>query len=53
MSTFTLPTPVLAVIFATLFYGTPVTPLMWLGGAMTLTGVAIITLRTASRSVKS
>jgi O-acetylserine/cysteine efflux transporter len=50
---FTLPTPLLAVMFATLFYGTPVTPLMWLGGAMTLTGVAIITLRTARKSVEA
>lgn len=49
---FTLPTPLLAVIFATLVYGTPVTPLMWVGGALTLTGVAIITLRTASKSVR-
>jgi O-acetylserine/cysteine efflux transporter len=48
---FTLPTPMLAVMFATLVYGTPVTPLMWVGGALTLTGVAIITLRTARKTV--
>jgi drug/metabolite transporter (DMT)-like permease len=45
----TLPTPLLSVILATLVYGTPVTPLMALGGIMTLTGVAIIALRTAGR----
>jgi O-acetylserine/cysteine efflux transporter len=50
---FTLPTPLLAVLFATLAYGTPVTPMMWLGGALTLAGVAIITLRTARKSVES
>ena len=47
---FTLPTPLLAVVFATLVYGTPVTPMMWLGGALTLAGVAIITLRTAKKT---
>lgn len=49
---FTLPTPVLAVGFATLAYGTPITPLMWLGGALTLLGVSIIALRTARKSVE-
>jgi O-acetylserine/cysteine efflux transporter len=49
---FTLPTPLLAVLCATLVYGTPVTPLMWVGGALTLTGVAIITLRTAQKTVE-
>lgn len=49
---FTLPTPLLAVLFATLAYGTPVTPVMMLGGALTLAGVAIITLRTARKSVE-
>jgi O-acetylserine/cysteine efflux transporter len=49
---FTLPTPLLAVLFATLAYGTPVTPVMLLGGALTLAGVAIITLRTAKKSVE-
>jgi len=46
----TLPTPLLSIIIATLVYGTPVTPLMILGGLLTLTGVAIIALRTASRA---
>lgn len=50
---FTLPTPLLAVIVATLVYGKPITPLMWAGGALTLLGVAIITLRTAKKSVES
>ncbi len=50
---FTLPTPLLAVGFATLAYGTPVTPLMWLGGALTLVGVSIIALRTARKSVEA
>lgn len=49
---FTLPTPLLAVGFATLVYGTPVTPMMWLGGALTLIGVSIIALRTARKSVE-
>ncbi|MBS3960711.1 MAG: EamA family transporter [Sandarakinorhabdus sp.] len=50
---FTLPTPLLAVMFATLYYGTPVTPLMWFGGLLTIVGVAIITLRTAKKSVEA
>ena len=50
---FTLPTPLLAVAFATLVYGTPVTPLMWVGGALTIAGVAIITLRSARKSVEA
>ena len=42
----------LAVVFATLVYGTPVTPMMWVGGVLTLLGVAIITLRTAKKAVE-
>jgi O-acetylserine/cysteine efflux transporter len=49
---FTLPTPLLAVMAATIVYGTPVTPMMLAGGALTLMGVAIITLRTARKSVE-
>jgi O-acetylserine/cysteine efflux transporter len=49
---FTLPTPLLAVGFATFYYGTPVTPVMMVGGILTLAGVAIITLRTAQRTVE-
>jgi O-acetylserine/cysteine efflux transporter len=48
----TLPTPLLAVIIVTLVYGTPITPMMVAGGALTLAGVAIITLRTAQKSVE-
>ena len=43
----TLPTPLLSVIVATLVFGIPVTPAMIAGGLVTLTGIAIITLRTA------
>jgi O-acetylserine/cysteine efflux transporter len=46
----TLPTPLLSIILATAVYGTPVTPLMALGGLLTLSGVAIIALRTAGRA---
>lgn len=49
---FTLLTPLLAVAIATIVYGTAITPMMWVGGVLTLAGVAIITLRTASHSVK-
>lgn len=49
---YTLASPVMSVAIAALWYGTPVTPLMWVGGAMTLAGVAIITLRTARKSVE-
>jgi O-acetylserine/cysteine efflux transporter len=45
----TLPTPLLSIIIATIVYGTPVTLVMIAGAAMTLTGVAIIALRTAAR----
>jgi len=48
----TLPTPLLAVGFVVLVYGTPITPMMWLGGAITLAGVSIIALRTARKSVE-
>jgi O-acetylserine/cysteine efflux transporter len=43
----TLPSPVLSVLFASWFFGTPLTPLMILGGTVALTGVAIITIRSA------
>lgn len=45
----TLPTPLLAIVLATLWYRTPVTLPMLLGAAVTLTGVAIIALRTARK----
>ncbi|HEV2568310.1 DMT family transporter [Sphingomonas sp.] len=43
----TLPSPVLSVLFASWFFETPLTPLMILGGIVALTGVAIITIRSA------
>jgi O-acetylserine/cysteine efflux transporter len=43
----TLPTPLLSVIVAAVVFGNPVTPVMIAGGLVTLTGIAIITLRTA------
>jgi len=43
----TLASPVLSVIFASLFFRTPLTPLMILGGIVALTGVAIVTIRSA------
>lgn len=43
----TLASPVLSVIAASLFFATPLTPLMVLGGIVALTGVAIVTLRSA------
>ena len=42
----------IAVMAATIAYGTPVTPMMMAGGVLTLIGVAIITLRTAKKSVE-
>jgi O-acetylserine/cysteine efflux transporter len=43
----TLASPVLSVIFASLFFHTPLTPLMILGGIVALAGVAIVTIRSA------
>ena len=43
----TLATPVLSVISASIYFATPLTPLMILGGSIALTGVAIVTFRTA------
>ena len=43
----TLAVPVLSVLFASLFFRTPLTPLMILGGIVALTGVAIVTIRSA------
>jgi O-acetylserine/cysteine efflux transporter len=47
VSPLTLPTPLMAVIIAVLVFGTPITGQMLVGGALTLVGVGIITLRTA------
>lgn len=46
----TLPTPVLSILLATIVYGTPITWLMLAGAILTLTGVAIIALRTAGKA---
>lgn len=43
----TLATPVLSVFTASWYFGTPVTAIMLLGGAMAMAGVAIVTIRTA------
>lgn len=43
----TLPTPVISVIAASYWFGTKLTPVMIAGGMVVLTGVAIVTLRTA------
>jgi O-acetylserine/cysteine efflux transporter len=43
----TLAAPVIAVISGALYFGTPVSPVMLLGGLIALTGVAIVTIRTA------
>ena len=43
----TLAAPVISVIAASLFFATPLTPMMILGGVIALTGVAIVTIRTA------
>lgn len=43
----TLPTPVISVIAASVWFGTPLTPVMIAGGVIVLAGVAIVTLRTA------
>jgi O-acetylserine/cysteine efflux transporter len=43
----TLPTPVISVIAASLYFKTPFTPVMILGGTLVMIGVAIVTIRTA------
>jgi O-acetylserine/cysteine efflux transporter len=43
----TLPTPVISVIASTLYFNTPLTPVMILGGIIVLIGVGIVTIRTA------
>ncbi|ALH78876.1 hypothetical protein AN936_00360 [Sphingopyxis macrogoltabida] len=44
---FTIPTPVVSVAAAAAWFGTPVTPLMMLGGFIAIVGVGIVALRTA------
>lgn len=46
----TLASPVLSVAFASWFFHTPLTPIMILGGVVALTGVAIVTIRSAARA---
>ncbi|MDT9600737.1 DMT family transporter [Sphingosinicella rhizophila] len=48
----TLAAPVMSVAAASLFFGTPLTPIMILGGLIALSGVAIVTIRTAKVAKK-
>ena len=43
----TLLTPVIAVVAASFYFGTVITPLMIFGGLVAMTGIAIVTIRTA------
>lgn len=43
----TLAAPVISVFTASWYFGTPVTAIMLIGGAMAMAGVAIVTIRTA------
>lgn len=43
----TLATPIISVLVASLFFATPLTPFMMIGGSIAMTGVAIVTIRTA------
>ena len=45
----TLLVPLLGVVITSLYYRTPITPMMILGGAITLAGVAIIVLRSVRK----
>lgn len=47
---YTLVAPVVSVIAAAAFFGTPITGVMILGSIMVLAGVAIVTIRTARKS---
>lgn len=44
----TLGAPVIGVVASSIVFGNPLTPVMVLGGAVALAGVAIVTMRTAS-----
>ena len=48
----TLASPIISVIVASLFFATPLTPLMIVGGMIALVGVSIITIRTARAKEK-
>jgi O-acetylserine/cysteine efflux transporter len=43
----TLAAPVISVFTASYYFGTPVTAIMLIGGAMAMLGVAIVTIRSA------
>jgi len=45
-----LASPVMATLFASLYFATPITPLMILGGLIALAGVAIITLAAPAKA---
>lgn len=47
----TLASPLIAVVSSVWWFDIKVTPQMWIGGLMTLAGVAIITIRTARATV--
>ena len=49
----TLGAPVIGVVASAIVFGNPLTPVMVLGGAIALTGVAIVTIRTAARAEKA
>lgn len=46
----TLAAPVISVFTAAWYFGTPVTMIMLVGGALAMAGVAIVTMRTAAKS---
>ena len=46
----TLGAPVIAVIASSIVFAIPLTPIMILGGVVAMAGVAIVTMRTASRA---
>jgi len=50
VSPLTIPTPVVSVGFATWWFGTPLTPLMILGGLIAMMGVAIVAIRNGRRA---
>lgn len=53
ISPLTLASPIIAVIAASLFFGTVLTPVMIAGGVVALSGVAVITIRSARQAEQS
>ncbi len=49
----TLAAPVISVFTAAWYFGTPVSAIMLAGGAMAMTGVAIVTIRTAGQASRA